>query len=137
MSRENLEFVEAFFAGAAGMDRQALLEALPDILAQVCDPEIEWAEDPGRADGRVYRGHAGVRESFERWLEGFEEYGWEIEGFEDHGDDVLVIAREQARGAASGAAISGRIYAVLTMRDGLVLRYREFYDERAARQAAG
>lgn len=33
--------------------------------------------------------------------------------------------------------MSSRIYAVLTVRDGKLLRFREFYDERAARQAAG
>jgi hypothetical protein len=23
----------------------------------ICDPEIEWIEDPQRADSRTYRGH--------------------------------------------------------------------------------
>jgi ketosteroid isomerase-like protein len=49
---------------------------------------------------------------------------------------VLVVGNEQARGAASGAAISSRNYVVLTLRGGKLLRYREFYDEAAAREAA-
>jgi ketosteroid isomerase-like protein len=137
MSRENRELVESFAAGVGAMDKQALLAALPDLISQMCDPDIEWVEDPSRADGRVYRGHAGVRASFERWLEGFEEYGFEIERVEDCGDEVRVVAREQARGSASGAAISARNYSVMTIRGGKLLRYREFYDENAARQAAG
>ena len=92
---------------------------------------------PQRADGRTYRGHAGVRESFERWLEGFDQFSFEVEDVVDYGDNVLVISNEQARGAASGAAISSRIYAVMTLRDGKLLRYREFYDEDAARRVAG
>jgi hypothetical protein len=48
------------------MDKQVLLAALPELIAQVCDPGIEWVEDPQRADGRVYRGHEGVQQSFER-----------------------------------------------------------------------
>jgi ketosteroid isomerase-like protein len=136
MSRANVEFVEGFFAGAAGADKHALLAALPELIAQGCDPEIEWVEDPQRADSRVYRGHAGVRESFEHWLAGFHDYSIYADQFIDCGDHVLVAAREQGRGAASGAPVSSRIYAVLTIRNGKLLRYQEFYDERAARRAA-
>jgi ketosteroid isomerase-like protein len=137
MSKDNVEFVEALFAGAASADKQALLEALPELIAQTCDPEIEWVEDPQRADGHVHRGHAGVRASWERWLEGFDEYSFEIEQIFDCGDDVLVVGREEAKGAASGAPVSSPNYAVMTIRGGKLLRYREFYDERAARRAAG
>lgn len=137
MSRENVEFVQALFAGVAGVDKQALLAALPELITQTCDPEIEWIEDPGRADGRIGRGHAGVQESWERWLDGFDEYSFELEEVRDCGDDVLAVGREHARGAASGAAVSSRTYAVLSFRDGKLFRYREFLDEQAARQAAG
>ena len=63
-------------------------------------------EDPQRADGRVYRGHAGVRESWERWLEDFDAYGFEVERITDHGDRVLVVAIEHGRGSASEADVS-------------------------------
>ena len=45
MSQANLELVEGVFAGTAGMDRQALLTALPEIIVQMCDPDIEWVEE--------------------------------------------------------------------------------------------
>jgi len=137
MSQENVEFVKALFAADPGMDKEALLAALPELIAQACDPEIEWYEDPQRADARVYRGHSGVRESFERWLDQWEEYGTEAERFVDCGEDVLVVAREHGRGARSGATVSARIFIVVTFRDGKILRYREFYDEAAAQEAAG
>jgi ketosteroid isomerase-like protein len=137
MSQENVEFLEGFVAGAADMDKEAILAVLPDLIAQTCHPDIEWIEDPQRADGRIYRGHEGVRESFERWLEDFEEYGFEVERFVDCGDDVLVVAREHGRGAASGASVSSRIYAIYTFRAGKIARYREFYDEQAAFEAVG
>ena len=44
-------------------------------------------------------------------------FGYAVERLVDCGDDVLVVAREQGRGAASG--------------------YREFYDEAAALEAVG
>jgi uncharacterized protein len=138
MSQENVDFVKGFFEGAEAVtDKQVLLAALPELIPQLCDPEIEWVEDPQRTDGRVYHGHAGVQESFERWLEQWDEYGFDIERFIDGGDDVLVVAREHGRGATSGANVSSRIYVVITIRDSRILRYREFYDERAAFGAAG
>jgi ketosteroid isomerase-like protein len=55
----------------------------------------------------------------------------------DCGDDVLVVAREHGRGAMSGTTVSARNYWVITIREGKILRYREFYDEAAALEAVG
>ena len=137
MSRENVEFLEGLFAGAADLDKKAMLDALPDLIPQVCDPDIEWVEDPRRADRRVYRGHEGVRESWERWLENFDEYGFEIERIDDCGEKVLVIGREEGRGTASGATIGQRIYSVYSFRGGKISRYEEFYEKGDALDAAG
>jgi ketosteroid isomerase-like protein len=62
---------------------------------------------------------------------------FEAERFTDFGENVLVVAREQGRGVASGASVSARNYAVLTIREGKIARYREFYDEHAALKALG
>ena len=137
MSQENVEFVKNLWAAGESMDKQALLAALPDLIAQTCDPEIEWVEDPQRADGRVYRGHEGVRESWERWLENFDEWGFEIERISEHGNRVLVVSAEHGRGSGSEAEVSARNYMVLTFRAGKILRYEEFYDEAQALEAAG
>ena len=137
MSQENVDFVRGLWEGAPQMDSQALLAALPELIAQTCDPEIEWIEDPQRADGRVYRGHEGVLESWKRWLEHWDEYGYEVERFVDCGDIVFVVSREHARGATSGATVSAVNYQVITLRDQKILRYQEFYDEAAALEAAG
>jgi ketosteroid isomerase-like protein len=137
MSQENVEFVKGLFAAGSDMNKEAFLSALPEAIAQTCDPEIEWHEDPQRADARVYRGHDGVRESFEQWLDQWAEYGTVAERFIDCGDDVLVVAREHGRGARSGATVSGRIFVVVTFRNGKVLRYRESYEEAAALKAVG
>jgi ketosteroid isomerase-like protein len=137
MSQENVEFVESLLAGAETMDKAALIAALPELIAQAADPDIEWVEDPRRLDGQVFRGHEGVKQSFERWLEQWDKFGYEAEEFIDCGDDVLVIGRERARGIASGANVDVRQYAVWTIRAGKIARYREFYDEQDARRAVG
>jgi ketosteroid isomerase-like protein len=137
MSQENVDFLTGLFAGVEALDKQALLAALPELIEQTCDPEIEWVEDPKRADGRVYRGHEGVRDSWERWLDNFEDYGFEVERISDHGDRVLVVAGEHGRGSSSSAPVTSRIYTVFTFRAGKILRYQEFYDEQHALEAVG
>ena len=137
MSQENVEFVRGLFAAGREMDKEALFAALPELIAQACDPEIEWVEDPQRADGRVYRGHEGVLESWESWLENFDEWGFEVERISDHGKRVLVVAVEHGRGSVSEAEVSARNYMVFTFRAGKILRYQEFYDEAQALEAVG
>lgn len=119
------------------MDKQALLAALPELIVQTCTADIEWVEDPQRADGRAYHGREAVRESWERWLEQWDQYGFKAERFVDCGENVLVVAREHGRGATSGASVSARNYAVLAISEGKIARYREFYDEREALKAVG
>ena len=137
MSRENVELVGGLLAGAGDADKQALLAMLPEVIAQVCDPNIEWVEDPQRADSRVYHGHEGVQKSFEHWLEQWDEWASEAEQIIDCGDDVLVITHERARGKMSGVSVSTRNYLVFTIRAGKIVRYQEFYDEQAALKAVG
>jgi ketosteroid isomerase-like protein len=137
MSQENVDFVRGLFAAAvADADKEELLAALPQLVEGACDPEIEWIEDPGRADARTYRGHQGVIESWRQWLENFDEYGSELEEVRDCGDKVLATVREEGRGRASGATVSARNHIVMTFRDGKVLRYQEFYDQAMALEAA-
>jgi ketosteroid isomerase-like protein len=132
VSQQDVELLEALFAGAQSLDKEAMLAALPQLIPEMCDPEVVWVEDPTRADSRTYRGHDGVRASWERWLENFDEYGVEVESMSDHGDRVLVTGVEHGRGRASGAEVSARVYVVCTFRAGKLLRYQEFYDEQDA-----
>jgi ketosteroid isomerase-like protein len=137
MSQENLDFVRNVFGGIDSTDRDALLDALPKLIAQFADPEIEWIEDPARADSHIYRGHEGVLASWARWLEQWDDYGWEAERFVDCGDDVFVAARETGSGSASGATVSAAIFIVITVREQKVVRWREYYDEATALKAIG
>jgi hypothetical protein len=134
MSQKNVALAVRFYEPATS--KAEMLAAMPTIMA-FCDPEVEWIEDPTRPDGRTYRGRDGVRDALEGWLDAFDEYSFIVERFVDCGDDVLVIGREEGRGASSGAPVSTTNYELITIRDGMIVRFREFYDERAALEAAG
>jgi ketosteroid isomerase-like protein len=134
MSSENVDLIKGILSAFDGADSEALREMLPAAIAETCDPEIEFVETPERVDAQTFHGHEGVLEAFNRWLDQWDEYNAEAESFEDHGDEVFVVAREQGRGR-SGATAEARLYLIYTVRDGKIARYREFYDEDAARAA--
>ena len=48
-----------------------------------------------------------------------------------------MVGLEVATGAASGAEVRSLNYELITIEDGLILRFREFYDEGDALEAAG
>ena len=137
MSQENVDFVRGLLQGAADMDKETLLAALPEAVAQVFTDDAEWVEDPQRADQQIWRGHEGICESWRRWLDQWDEYSYEIIRVEDHGEHVLVVSREEGRGRSSGATVSADNHIVLTFREGKIARYQEFYDEQQARAAVG
>jgi ketosteroid isomerase-like protein len=133
VSEENVAIVRAIFDADSTASKEEILKALPEVIPVLFHVDAEWVEAPERVDAKSHRGHDGIRESFERWLDDWDEYRVEAERFEDHGDSVLVVSRESGRGRGSGASTDAVVYSVLTFRDGKISRYHEFYDEASAR----
>lgn len=132
MSEENLVIAERWYEPATGKD--ALLAAMPKTMG-LCHPEVEWSAPE---DGTIYRGRDGVRHRLEEWLQSFADYRYDVRRIIDcGGDEVLVEATEVGRGATSGAEVRSTNYELLTIRDGMIVRIREFYDEGEAFKAAG
>jgi len=137
MSQENVELISRLYRIGEAMNLDDLLAALPKLIPEFAAPEIEWIESPNRVDRRTYRGYEGARQAMEHWLEQFDEYSYEPQQIVDCGDDVLVIAREEGRGAGSGVTVSAESYQLFTVRDGKVVRFCGFPDRASALKAAG
>ena len=67
---------------------------------EALDPEIEY-DLTHFPDGKVYRGHDGVREAFRIWIGTWEDYRQELDEVIDAGDS------ESSRWSASWAAVRG------------------------------
>jgi ketosteroid isomerase-like protein len=132
MSKENVEIASRWYEVAGS--KEELLEAMPRTMA-LCHPEVEWSAPE---DGTTYRGRDGVRQRLQEWLASFAEYRYEVRRIIDcGGDQVLVVGTEVGRGARSGAEVRSVDYELLTIRDGMIVRIREYYDEGHALEAAG
>ena len=137
MSQENLEIVKGMYAAAGGLDTADLLAALPAMIRELCHEDIEWIDDPARVDSQRHVGHDGVLKSFERLVEDFDQYGFELEEAVECGEKVFAVTREKARGAASGIPVETAQYQVFTFRDGKLARFEEFHDRESAEGDAG
>ena len=88
-------------------------------------------------EGRVYRGHEGVR----RWLEDLAR-DWEYfepcyEEYRDLGDRVLILGHWRARGRASGVESEQPGTWLYEMKGGKVVRMHTFTDRDEGLKAAG
>jgi ketosteroid isomerase-like protein len=132
VSEANVEIAARWYDVAGS--KKELLAGMGRTMA-FCHPDVEWSAPE---DGTIYRGHDGVRRRLEEWLESFDAYRYEPRRIVDcGGDEVLVEATEVARGASSGAEVCSTNFELLTIRNGLITRIREFYDEASALKAAG
>ena len=121
MSKENVEIIRKGYEAWGRGDLDAVYAAY--------DSEIEW--DATRiADGQVYHGHGGVRRFWRRQLGTWEDHRIEAEEFIDAGHQVVAIVRMPGPG-------EGRIFHVLTFRDGKVVRGDVYKDKAEALEAVG
>jgi ketosteroid isomerase-like protein len=107
-------------------------------LGAFYDPDVEWHGAPGGLDEkRIIRGHAEVLEAFQDYYDTWERLELQPEEIIDTGDELIVFVREVARGRKSGVVVETNAAAVSTLREGRVVRVRNFLDRSEALKAAG
>lgn len=127
MSEANVEVVRAIFSAWGRGDFSSVDWA---------DPEIEF-RIPG-PDSHQHRGVDAMGRAWAEWLGAFDEFSVVGEDFHDAGDKVVVQQLFRGKGKGSGIPIDeipGA--AVLTLRDGKVIRFEGYTTIEAARVAAG
>jgi ketosteroid isomerase-like protein len=130
MPRGNLEIVREMYQRRERGDMD---------VAEFVHPEIEFARigsDLPDVAGE-WRGLAGMRKATVDYLNVWEDYSFEVERMIDLGDRVLVLERHTARGKRSGTTIDQDVGTLLTLRDGLIVRWEYYWERTEAFTAAG
>ena len=131
MSQETVEVVRRGF--------QAFADGGLDAMAEFWDPDIDWRAAEGAIDdvGEMH-GPVAVRRYFQDLLDVFDAPSVVVEELRDVGDDrVLAIQRVKGRAKLSGIEIDLRFASVSTVRDGKVVRVREYLRVEDALAAVG
>jgi ketosteroid isomerase-like protein len=130
MSEENVEVVRQALAAYARGDIEEGLSYL--------HPEGELHSAViGSAEGKVFRGHDGIRTWFAELGETFEEMTTELTEYRDLGDRVVAFGHIHARGRESGLELDSPTGWVMTLRDGKVLKAEGFLSRAETLEADG
>ena len=102
-----------------------------DALFAGIDPDAEWEPI---AEAVVYRGREEISEYFARWDDAWEEFRIDTERIDVSRDEdlALLAARYRGRGKGSAVDVDGNFYTVWELRQGRVLRCREYAQENEA-----
>ena len=129
MSRAPAETVRSMYAGfselAGGAD-------IPAYVRSHWDPECEYQPVE---EIEPIRGHEALIAWNERWFEVMDEVRAEVDELSERGDVLFAQVTLRARGGKSGIAVEQLIFHVLELRDGRILRMREYLDRDLALEA--
>jgi ketosteroid isomerase-like protein len=130
MSARNLEIVQEMYERRESGDM---------YVGEFIHPEIQFARFGSDAPDFTgeWRGIEGLRKATAEYLNVWEDYRFEVERMVDLGDRILVLEKQTARGRRSGAVISQDVGALLTLRDGLIVRWEYYWERADALEAAG
>jgi uncharacterized protein len=129
MSEENLQVVRAGFDAFSRGDTPAMLE--------LADPSIVFIPIPDTPDVQSFHGHEGLLQGMAQSTEIWDDFSVELREMRDFDDHVLASCRWWGRGPSSGIEMEADIYALLTLRNGKVVRWQFFASEQQALEAAG
>ena len=114
---EHQEAAERGFAAFTTRDAEAMVA--------VCHPEIEFMSLISEADGRVYRGHAGIREFFADQDEAFSSLTATLHEVESRGDCALTSGSITAEARSSGMTLDITFVQLAGLSpEGLILGWR-------------
>jgi hypothetical protein len=111
-----------------------------EVTLMRSDPEVEYRPSselmPPDLEP-VFYGHEGYRKLWSMWFDAFDDLHWDPEEILVFGDRLLVTARQSGHGSGSGVPISGQIFQLYKIRQGLSISQEDFTDRDKALEAAG
>src|SRR3954451_18305619 len=96
-----------------------------DAATRLCHANVQLHLDDQTT---IYRGHRGIREVFERELDGWERIELELDRLIDRGDEILGLATFRGRGHGSGLEVEHFVGHLWTVDAGLLVRIQVFHD---------
>jgi ketosteroid isomerase-like protein len=129
MSEENVDVMRRTEEALNSGDDEAVVETF--------DPDVVFEPQRASVQG-TYRGHDGVRDWLADTRENFAAFRLFITERRDLGDDrVLSIGTLRFRGQGSGVETEVPTAAVVTLRNGKIVRLKDYGDRSKALEAAG
>ena len=118
MAKQNVAIVRRIYEAWNRRDFEHAFQSL--------DPDIEWHLPKGGINAGIYRGHRGVRQLIESYLEAFDYARMEPERLFEKDDQIVAFIHWHVRGKGSGVEVAVQPAHLWTMRDGKAVRVDVF-----------
>ena|SRR6266699_1865921 len=106
-------------------------------LLSYLHPKVEW-KTAFSLEGETHRGHIEFLKVGDEFLDATEDYSVTIRELTDLGSDrVLVVSDLAFKGKGTGIPVNGVSFALITVREGSIVRIDEYSNRRDALEAAG
>lgn len=129
MSQQNVEIVKQVIEAGSRGDFETVLA--------LHDPDWQGFIPEDYPVAGTWQGLDGVRGFAEEWLDAWEEFRVEPEGFIEGGDAVVAKVHYWGRGRGSGVEVTDRWFYAYRLRAGKIISWRPYADLTEALEAAG
>jgi ketosteroid isomerase-like protein len=107
-----------------------------EIALALAGPHVRWDERASRSDGDLVWGHDKVQRAMRRYLDGWEEYRFELEDLAEVGPGKIVgICRERGK-PKDGAAVDRRFGGLWLVEDSKIVSWATYLTPKEAVRAA-
>jgi ketosteroid isomerase-like protein len=107
-----------------------------EIALALAGPHVRWDERASRSDGDLVWGHDKVQRAMRRYLDGWEEYRFELEDLAEVGPGKVVgICRERGK-PKDGAAVDRRFGGLWLVEDSKIVSWATYLTPKEAVRAA-
>ena len=136
MSQENVDILRK---GYDVLNRAFETGSFSPVLEAFVDPDIDWrATENAVDDVGGMRGHDAIRRYFEDWTDLFDELTLTPDELTDLDNErVMATLRMHGRAKQSGIETELTFAVVFTMRDGRLVKAREYATKKEALEAVG
>ena len=108
---------------------QAFSEGDMETVSQLLSPSVEWIESEGIPYGGVFRGYAAILEGvFGKIGAEWTDFTAHVDEFIDAGDIVITLGVDSGTYKATGKRMSAPTASVWTLKEGKVIKFRQYID---------
>ena len=108
---------------------QAFAKGDLDLVSELLDPSVEWIESEGIPYGGVFHGYEAVLNGvFAKIGAEWDNFTAHVDQFIDAGDIVVTLGTDSGVYKATGKKMSAATASIWTLKDGKVIKFRQYID---------
>ncbi|MEM9214156.1 MAG: nuclear transport factor 2 family protein [Cyanobacteria bacterium P01_F01_bin.150] len=108
---------------------KAFAEGDSDSVCALLDPSVEWIESDGIPYGGIFKGYEAVMNGvFAKIGAEWDNFTAHVDQFIDAGDVVVTLGTDSGTYKATGQTMRAPTASIWTLKDGKVVKFRQYID---------